>query len=301
MSRLRCNCNLLILFGIPCLVLLIAFAFNDPSSLAVAVPLALLFPGPRDVLLAVASDMLRAVRRAARFVSRDDDELAEAAQALGQQAGARQAQQRARQPSWGRTAPPPPPPPPPVVDVEYAVYPPPPTEPPDKASTADAASAPSQFETHGQPPAPPYLHPGRRNATPQQQRDSHQPLCWQHQQPAGRSPSAAGAAGVPFSAGRRSPQQHQPPQHPGRQPRDDAWEAPAVSRRRMPRGGIRAAAAAAPSNVSSAAVAPRHRQRQIRAARAFGAAEQRAGDAPPLLLRPLFALVPFLRYWGGFL
>lgn len=190
------------------------------------------------------------------------------------------------------------------VDVEYTVYPPPPTEPPDKATVAHPASAPSKHETPGQPPAPPYLHPGRRSAPPQQQRDSHQPLYWQHQQPAGRSPSAAGAAGVPFSAGRRSPQQHQPPQHPGRQPqqtRDDAWEAPAVSRRRMPRGGIRAAAAAAPSNVSSAAVAARHRHRQARAARAFGAAEQRAGDAPPLLLRPLFALVPFLRYWGGFL
>lgn len=111
--------QLLILFGIPCVVLLIAFAFNDPASLAVAVPLALLVPGPRDVLLAVASDMLRGMNRAARFVSTDEVDLtAEADELLQAQRHARAhqaaaaAQHARQQPSWGRRVPPPPPPPP---------------------------------------------------------------------------------------------------------------------------------------------------------------------------------------------
>ncbi|KAL4434378.1 hypothetical protein ABPG75_000819 [Micractinium tetrahymenae] len=75
------DAELLVLFGTPCVVLLVAFAFNDPPSLAVPIPLALLVPGPRDVLLSVASDMLRGMSRAARFVSRDEgDSTAEATQ-----------------------------------------------------------------------------------------------------------------------------------------------------------------------------------------------------------------------------
>lgn len=72
-----------------------------------------------------------------------------------------------------------------------------------------------------------------------------------------------------------------------------------MPRRRLRRGGSPAAAAAPATGVSSAAVSPR--QRQARSLRTLRAAEQLQRDAMPLLLRPVFALVPFLRYWGGFL
>ena len=48
---LRPALQMLVLFGLPALVLVLAYALNEPKSLAVAIPLALIIPGPRGGVL----------------------------------------------------------------------------------------------------------------------------------------------------------------------------------------------------------------------------------------------------------
>lgn len=108
--------QLLVLFGLPALVLLLCYAFNDPGALAVAVPLVLLIPGPRDVLLHVASDAWRAAIRARRFVSDSSSgEWENEAQRTGRRQRRWQQQQQQSQRAWRAAGVPPPPPPPPPM------------------------------------------------------------------------------------------------------------------------------------------------------------------------------------------
>lgn len=102
-----------------------------------------------------------------------------------------------------------------------------------------------------------------------------------------------------------------------------AWQgdAPAAAAERVPaprrrrpirRGGARSAPAAPAAEAGSAegqrAVAawparPQQAGRLVRPASKgrVGVDIGRERDTTPLLLRPIFALIPFLRYWGGFL
>lgn len=122
------------LFGLPALVLIFSYLFNDPGALLITVPLILLIPGPRDVLLHVGSDLWRAARRGWRFVSVDLEDAAEQeAYAARQPPEAQQArwaaaQQAAQHERW-EAAPPPRPrwrAPPQPQPVEWGRAPPPP-------------------------------------------------------------------------------------------------------------------------------------------------------------------------------
>jgi hypothetical protein len=86
------DAELLILFGLPALVVLIAWFLNDGIEALAIVPLVLIVPGPRDVVLAVLRDTIVGLRRARNFMN--------PSQSSGQRRN---------------TASPPPPPPPPMA------------------------------------------------------------------------------------------------------------------------------------------------------------------------------------------
>ena len=62
--------ELLVLFGLPALIILIPWALGDPSGLLI-IPLVLLVPGPRDILLAVVRDAFLKMRKAKRFIKNE--------------------------------------------------------------------------------------------------------------------------------------------------------------------------------------------------------------------------------------
>jgi hypothetical protein len=341
-----------VLFGIPLLVLGIAYAFNDPKSLAVALPLALLIPGPRDVLLHVAADVMRAAVRARRFVSVDSDADEAAAAA---DAAARTHRERQRRRAAAARPPPPPPPPPPAVSAragrcccrrcgrwlpaascqrvwvetlcfptllstpgllfllhqltvlfpiqvevelhpgEYAVYPPP---------------APSPLSAQDTPQPPPPPPPRRQHAAPRAPLPEVQPAATRQRGEAFAGASRGWPPVVDVSAATS-----QPPQQQSGHGASHGWPAacPAASsqrRRSRSRGGSLGARTAAVASAPQGSPGAMGRQRRLRSrlsqpAGKAGASGQGWGGsdvaATPLLLRPIFALIPFLRYWGGFL
>ena len=91
------DAELLVLFGLPSLIILIPWVLKDPAALAV-VPLLLLIPGPRDVLLSVLRDVFTGVTRASKFMK-------------DKPSG------REREEGWA-----PPPPPPPPGPVSLSIY-----------------------------------------------------------------------------------------------------------------------------------------------------------------------------------
>lgn len=64
------DAELLVLFGLPALIILLPWAFGDPSALII-IPLLLLVPGPRDVLLTALRDIVHGMHRAKRFMKND--------------------------------------------------------------------------------------------------------------------------------------------------------------------------------------------------------------------------------------
>jgi len=61
------DAELVVLFGLPTLIILIPWVISDPAALAI-VPLVLLIPGPRDILLTVVRDLFTGARRASNFM-----------------------------------------------------------------------------------------------------------------------------------------------------------------------------------------------------------------------------------------
>lgn len=62
--------ELLVLFGLPAIIILIPWALGDPSGLLI-IPLVLLIPGPRDIILAVVRDSYIKMRKAKRFIKNE--------------------------------------------------------------------------------------------------------------------------------------------------------------------------------------------------------------------------------------
>jgi hypothetical protein len=323
------SAELFVLFGLPALVLVLSYAFNDPGALLISLPLLMLIPGIRDVLLALVTDGIRAARNGWRFVSLDSQDLSdseyERPQPAQQRAEWREAQAQRRAQAWLRAQeeqqPPPPPPPQPVWQAQQQpewsrrVRPPPP--PPEyelrpgeysvlPPSSTAAASPRSPF-ADGWPedgsfcdlPHSPFA-PDWQVHQQQQQAYAHQPYAQQQphpqQQGAWASPSTFGGAGA----------------WQGEMPAAAAERVAASRRRRAARsGGSRSAAAPAAVAGSreaqrAAAASPGRSQQAGRLVRPaskgrVGVDMGRERDTTPLLLRPIFALIPFLRYWGGFL
>lgn len=293
------DAELLVLFGLPCLVLGIAYAFNDPDSLLIALPLALLIPGPRDVLLHVGSDLWRGARRAKRFVSVESEDHSsqqqqwEKTQQQQQREQVWRQQQRAQhQAQWSGQAVPPPPPPPPPRMADY-----------------EARGGPySGYQHPTAPPPPPpqavYFEGGWQPQVP------HSPF------ENGWPPASPGGTG-PIDDMASWQQEQAPPAAAPQPPPGQGWAPPPDSNSRnwpSSRGG--GPSAAMPPSLPRSSPAARQRQpgRLARPASkgrvgidlsrgASGSGRQRAQreDRTPVLLRPLFALIPFLRYWGGFL
>ncbi|EFN51686.1 hypothetical protein CHLNCDRAFT_139923 [Chlorella variabilis] len=302
---------LVTLFGVPVLVLGVAFAFNEPKSLAVALPICLLLPGVRDVLLHVAVDIFRGAARARRFVS--DSEAEDAEDAREQQE--RQRRQRwQQQAKWSR---PPPPPPPPAADYElrrgeYNVYPPPPGTPssPFAHGWPLSVQVPRSPFADGWPPSP-SSGPGSpsSSAYPPPPDTPSSPFAhgWPPSVQVPRSPFADGWPPGPTPSASSSVSWQQAPPGGSR-----SWPASSDAAggdgggagRLRPYGRASATPPRPPSR--GPGVAGGHRASRLvrpasKARVGLDVGGRKGGDATPLLLRPIFALVPFLRWWGGFL
>lgn len=68
------DAELLVLFGLPTLIILIPWAIKDPAALAI-IPLLLIIPGVRDIILGVLKDMNIGMKRASKFMNRQQHRM----------------------------------------------------------------------------------------------------------------------------------------------------------------------------------------------------------------------------------
>jgi hypothetical protein len=81
--------QLAVLFGLPALIILVPFAFSNPTRAVLMLPLVLLIPGPRDVLLHVLRDVGTGMTAARRFMFPGAEQRGPSAHAAAQVWGPR--------------------------------------------------------------------------------------------------------------------------------------------------------------------------------------------------------------------